>query len=293
LLISELSADLDCINELNASSEFSFIIFGDNHGYATENTFFSRMDAFRVQSNALFAIGVGDHVKGHRFRPFLHLIVSDEWWHNNFFPNIADGENELFGTSQGDWGSGGELLNYVSFAIADTVYFRENGAEYYALIKIGDFNIHIMQLHFPDTPMDVRVSFKQESRDYMIAKLNSITKSKYDIIIVVAHSMSGFWHHLLTAEEQRILLTKSDIILSGTSHVFDRVICPLNGEDGALILNAGSVTDPLFNSAPGYIQVNVLREPAGIMVQYIDLRNVVYQIAPTEYRFFRYMLDTN
>jgi hypothetical protein len=245
------------------------------------------MDTFRSQSNTLFAIGVGDHVKRHRNRPFLDLMANDAWWHNNFFPNIADGENEVFGTSQGDWGSGGELLSHVSFAIADSIYIRENGAEYYALVRVGDIGIHIIQLHFPDTPMDVRISFRQDSRDFLINTLNSIVKNENDLVVVAAHSMSGFWHHLLSRDEQAVLLGKADIVLSGTSHAFDRIVCPIHGEEGALILNAGSVTDPFFYTAPGFIQVNVMREDRGFVLQYIDLRNEVYEMAPVELRFMR------
>ena len=91
------------IEALNDISEFSFIIFSDNHGFATENRYFNRMDSIRVVSEAKFAIGVGDHVKRRRHRPFLDLLRDDEWWRDNFFPNIADGENETFGASQCDW----------------------------------------------------------------------------------------------------------------------------------------------------------------------------------------------
>ena len=282
-----LFADFECINELNSNSDFIFFIFSDNHGHALENAYFKRMDEIRVKSNARFAIGVGDHVKRHRNQPFLDLITDNQWWHDNFFPNIADGENEVFGSSQGDWGSGGELLKHVSFAVADSVYLRENGAEYYARMQVNDFTVHIIQLHFPDTPRNTSLSFRQESRDFLIKTLEDLKITQYDIVIVAAHSMSGFWHHLLSNEEQNILLSKADLILSGTSHIFDRVICPLNHEDGALILNPGSVTDPFFFSPPGFLQVNVLNNPVRLVVQFVDVRNEEYEIAPVEKRFIR------
>ena len=166
------------------------------------------------------------------------------------------------------------------------INIRENQAEYYAKIVINDFIIHLIQLHFPDMPPDVNISFQQESKDFMVATLNYINKTNTDIIIVVAHSFSGFWHQLLSQSEQKVLLSKADLVLSGTSHFFDRAIDPLFDDNGALILNAGSITDPFFFTSPGFIQVNVLKEPTALAVQFIDVRKE-YRLASNGFAFIK------
>ena len=150
---------------------------------------------------------------------------------------------------------------------------------------INDFTVHLIQLHFPDSPPDVSVAFRQDSKDFLTTTLNSISKTQYDIIIVAAHSFSGFWHHLLSRDEQRVLLSKADLILSGTSHIFDRAADPLRGDRGALILNAGSVVEPFLFARPGFLQVNVLRNPTTIVVQFMDMRKNEYRLAPKGFAF--------
>ena len=280
--------NINTIEKLNNLSEFNFFIFSDNDGNALDNQNFIRMNNFLKTSRAEFAIGLGDHIKKRKYKPFLDLIKNDEWWHNNFYPNIADGENEVFGESQADWGAGNKLFDYINTDNQNFIKFQDNQVEYYAVIPVKDYKIHLIQLHFPDQPQDVRVSFKQESKDFLIQTLNSIKKSKNDIIIVGAHSLSGFWHHLLSKTEQKILYGKADIILSATTHIFDRALDPFKGDNGVMIFNTGSLTDPFLFCPPGYVQVNVLKNPDAIVLQYLDVSKEEYKLATSGLAFIKF-----
>jgi len=271
-------ASINCIDKLalidqlqiNDLSSSNFIIFSDNHGLALNNQYFARMDSVRIKSKTDFAIGVGDHIKKNQAENFLEFITNNLWWHHHFFPGIADGENEFFGSSAEDWGSGKQLLNYLSFQRASEKKMSSNGTDYYALIQIEHLNIHLIQLHFPDAPSDVNLSFHQSSKDFLVTILQNINKTPNDFIIVGAHSYTGFWHHLLSDHEQKILFQKTDLVVSGATHIFDR-----NIEHGMnnlpLILNTGSVSMPFLFSSPGFLQVYLLKDKQGILVVFTDL----------------------
>lgn len=287
---------LSTISELDSLSLLNFTVMSDNHGYSTENLRFKKMFDFTKKANADFVIGVGDHVKPNNKNKFLELLREDEFWHNNFYPVIADGENEVFGKGQWDWGEGKELFEFINLESVKNkreVVFNENGAEYYVQLFIENITLHLIQLHFPDEPHDTGVSFKQESRDYMIEIIKAINKTKNDIIIVSAHSMTGFWHHLLSREELEILLDKADMLFSATTHIYDRALDPLYGDRGAFIFNTGSVCLPLLFSPPGYVKVNVLDKPRAIVLQYIDLNKDNYDFADEGFAFIKYMNNNN
>ena len=287
--VSSIS-DYGTIENLNADSDFVFSVMSDNHGEGLENKYFKKMYDYIKKSDSKFIIGLGDHVKKHTSKDFLRLIQTDSLWHNHFYPTIADGENDFFGKGQWDWGAGAKLFDFINLDDIKgyrTIKFRENRAEYYAQLKINQHKIHLIQVHFPDEPIDTSISFKQDSRDFIIDTLKQIKKSKNDIIIVGAHSVTGFWHHLLTKQEQKILFNKADLIFSATSHIFDRAVDPLNGDKGSLIINTGSVTSPILFCPPGYLQVNVMKSSNSIILQYIDLSKDKYEFADRGFAFIK------
>src|SRR5690606_14499011 len=71
-------------------------------------------------------------------------------------------------------------------------------------------------------------------------------------------------------EQKKIVYDKCDLILSGTTHYFERREIKERGDQGPLILNAGSVTNAKFGAPNGYIQVHILENPFAIVTQFIN-----------------------
>ena len=74
----------------------------------------------------LFILCLGEHLKDNRANPFLDLIKNDSLWHNHFYPNVADGENEFWGEDQADRGAGAPILDYVDLTNRKNAKIREN-----------------------------------------------------------------------------------------------------------------------------------------------------------------------
>jgi hypothetical protein len=260
------------IEELNKLSILKFIIMSDNKGDGIEDLRFKNMVDWSNQFNSEFVIGLGDHVKINWENSFLDFLKTNSFWFNNFYPAIADGENEYYGTSQGDWGAGKKLLEFLNFNNKENTVLRENGAEYYTKITLNGLNIHLIQLHFPDTPADATLAWPQDSRDYLINTIKSINKTKNDLIIVSAHSISGSWYQYLTSDELKVIMDSVDLGLSATSHIFARYKIESHENDGTLFLNTGAITRPTLTNGEGFIYVFVLENPYRIVLQYIDAK---------------------
>jgi predicted phosphodiesterase len=168
-----------------------------------------------------------------------------------------------------------------------SVKIRENGCEYYLKRKIGDFTIHLIQLHFPDQPNNTKLAFKKDSKQFMVSTLKSIQKTKFDIIIVAAHSHNGFWDNELSDKELSILMKKADLVLSATTHFFKRKIVKKQKNNGPLFLNTGSITYPASYCPFGFIQVNVLKNPNMIVLQYINAAKMKMRFPGKKYTFVK------
>ncbi len=262
---------------LDFASSFKFYIMSDNKGEAEEKVSFKKMIEWTKDRDQKFVIGLGDHLKKGRDNLFLDFIENNEFYKNNFYPNIADGENEYYGEGQDDWGAGGKFLELFDFENKDNVTLRDNKAEYYASIKIGDITIHLIQVHFPDEPRDdAKLAWPQESRDYLINKLKSIEKTKNDIVIVGAHSIFGSWHNYLKKEELDIVLEKVDLGLSATVHEFAKMTASGHDNDATLFINTGAITHGL--TSDGYLEVHFIKNPNRIIIQYIDMKKSSLEI---------------
>ncbi|MCF6358874.1 MAG: hypothetical protein L3J54_13820, partial [Draconibacterium sp.] len=121
------------IETLDSLAAFSFSIMSDNKCYSVENPDMYKCNKWIKEAGDRFIIGLGDHVKDNRENPFLDLLKTDSLWHNHFYPNVADGENQYWGTWQGDWGAGYPILDYVDLSNRKNVKIRENRYEYYAI----------------------------------------------------------------------------------------------------------------------------------------------------------------
>ena len=275
------------IQELDKAAVFSFAIMSDNKGDALPKAEFTNMVNWIKDADDAFVIGLGDHVKKGWENDFLPFLSQDAWWHNNFYPNVADGENEYYGKSQADWGAGAPILDMVHLSERPHVKIRKNGCEYYTQIEIKGYRIHLIQLHYSDSPADADIAFNESSRAYLINTLKSIHKGKHDIIIVAAHSHDGFWLDELSKERQAIVAEKADLLLSATTHFFTRNYLPEYENSGALCINTGSITHPFSYCPAGYVEVHVLENPFSLLVQYIDASetSLTEQIGIDDYAF--------
>jgi hypothetical protein len=247
---------------------FSFSIFSDNTGDGAERVEFSRMVDWIAAEGHPFVLGMGDHVKKSTKNKFIDFIEGNEWWQKNFYPTIADNDNEFFGKNQADWGAGKALFDLTDIKKRPDVQFRENWAEYYAKIEHKGINIHFISLHYPDMPKNDSVSFREDSKEFMVETLKNISKTGKDIIIIGAHSRLGYWIDKLNGEQKKIVNEKADLVLSATTHVFH--IGSGNGDSGPLVLNTGSITRPRLWGSAGFVSIEVLDEPLRIEVSYID-----------------------
>ncbi|MCV9385267.1 NBR1-Ig-like domain-containing protein [Reichenbachiella ulvae] len=269
--------------DLDNGALFHFSLMSDNKGdsplSAGDNkslTSMQRLDAW--VRNSEFVIGAGDHlVNSNGNDPFLSFIQNDPFWNTNFYPNIADGENQAFGTGQGDWGSGWELFNYVDdFWNRPNVQMQPNNVDYYAQFQKSGFNIHLIQLHFSDEPASASDAFREESRQFMEDKLEELapTKTDKDIIIVIAHSRNGDFVKEANFNPYRkdLLLSTADICISATIHTFERYPqYNTNYPNGAVHYNSGSACHT--GSTHGYMEFHVLDNPLRVVIQYVNLED--------------------
>jgi predicted phosphodiesterase len=256
---------------LNCYSEepvFSFSIFSDNTGDGPERVEFSRMVDFIKAEGHPFVLGMGDHVKRGTKNKFIEFVKSDDWWQKHFYPTIADNDNEFYGKDQADWGVGKALFDLTDIKTRSNVFFIENGSEYYAVIEHEGIMIHFISLHYPDQPKDDSVSFREDSKEFMVKTLKSIVKTGSDIVIVGAHSRLGYWLDKLNSEQKKVVMEKADLVLSATTHVFN--IYSEAGSDGPLAINTGSITRPRLWSPHGFVAVDVFSDPLRFEINYIN-----------------------
>jgi len=263
-----LSAQMT-VEKLDSMAVLSFAIMSDNKGYALENSHMKKCDLWMREAGDKFVLGLGDHVKDNRANPFLDLMKRDSLWHNHFYPNVADGENEFWGRDQGDWGAGAPILDYVGLDSRKNVVVRSNNCEYYAIEEHNGIKVHIIQLHYSDNPPDPIIAFNESSRQYLMDLLDSIDKTDNDIIVVLAHT--GNWVNELSEERRSKLLGKADLILGATTHRYQRYeFSDHDNGKGALMLNTGAVGN---SGESGFLQIHVLQYPTRMIIQYQTTKN--------------------
>ena len=269
------------IEKLDDMAVFSFAIMSDNKGYSVENSDMYKCDKWIREAGDRFILGLGDHVKDNRKNPFLNFIKTDSLWHNHFYPNIADGENEFWGEDQADWGAGAPMLEYVGLSERKNVIVNDNNCEYYAIETHDKIKVHIIQLHFSDNPPEPEIAFKESSRKYLMDIINGIKKTKKDIIVVLAHT--GAWFDLLTEERREILVKKADLLLGATTHRYKRYkISDDKNAKEALALNTGAIGN---SNESGYLQVHILKKPRRIVVQYQLTKNDTRELQKKGYAY--------
>ena len=260
------------IADLDREAGLHFAIMSDHKGDSPLSSVeFARMAAWVRAGDASFVVGLGDHLKNGWENSFIPWLQSEPWWKERFYPNVADGENEYYSPThkQSDYGGGAPILDLVDLD-ARAEITRPNSAEYYARIPLGDYTIHLIQLHFSDQPEQAEVAFPEGSRAWMMETLAGIKKGEKDLILVAAHSRKGSWDMVLSPERRRRLLGKADLILSATTHNFKAWV-PEGFENGpAVCVNTGAVNFPGHMTPNGYVEIHIL-ESGAIVGQYIDL----------------------
>ncbi len=267
-----LLLEIGSFQELEKISEFSFAIMNDNVDdslkFSTEN---AKMMNWVAERNDQFVIGLGNHLKKDLDSSFFETVKANQWWRQNFYPNIAGNENEFYGNGKDDWGAGGRMLTDFDFHQNENVEMCNNGCEYYAKIDVNGYIIHLIQLHFSDQPEDDKLAFREDSRQYLLTTLQNIEKSSKDIIIVAAHARSGHWiDDIGNRDLKLILLRKCDLVLCATNHRYGRKSFPGFEPTGAVLLNTGSLN---HSSKKGYVHVSVIKEPLRMVIQYINIED--------------------
>ncbi len=276
--------------DLNDQDLFSFSVISDNHGASPyDNIQMYRTAKWIAQGEDKFVLGLGDHMVKNESNNFLHFILRNEWWKKNFYPTIADGENAYFGSSQSDWGAGGQLLEALNFKNKFNTRVRENGAEYYTKFSIKGVNIHYISLHYPDEPYILNKCFPIDSRNYLINTLNNIQKSNNDIIIVAAHSRWGSWIDDLNESQKNYVMSKCDLLLSGTTHYFERRTPQGFENRGALVVNASSVNRARFGNHNGFLKIHVMKNPLALVVQHVNTNEKDIQLMNTPDSYVKYI----
>jgi hypothetical protein len=257
--INDPFRDVKDVAALDAQSLFTFAIFSDNKGTgpASGIAMAGMVDGVE-EMGARFVLGLGDHLQGSPLdtQDFPGWVTTDVWWANHFYPVIADGENNYYGTGQGDWGAGNGLTDELGLCDQPDVICRDNHAEYHAVLAVGDVTVHFIAAHYPDSGVD---PFPADSRQYLVDEVQSIERTGREIIIAAAHT--GDWLQDLSEDQRSILLQDCDLLLGATTHVYKRYDYP---NDAALFLNTGSTGYSLWNN---YLQVNVLDAPLRLVVQ--------------------------
>ena len=263
---------VESVDDLDRLADLHFAIMSDNKGDSPLSSVeFARMTAWIKEGHPAFMIGLGDHVKYRWENTFIPWLQSDPWWREHFYPNVADGENEYYSPthSQSDYGEGAPILDLVALEAHANV-IRPNKSEYYAQISVGDYTVHLIQMHFSDQPMNAAVAFPESSQAWMMATLKDIEKREKDLIIVAAHSRTGSWDMVLSPERRQFLLNKVDLVLSATTHRFE-VWVPEGFEGGdAVCINTGAVNYPGPMTPNGYVEIHLIKS-MGVVGQYIDL----------------------
>ena len=279
---------LNKIQQLDKDAVLSFAIMSDNKGDSPESKKeFSRMVKWIKNSNDAFVIGLGDHVKINWKNDFLNFLQENKWWRNNFYPNVADGENEYYGKNQADWGAGAPILNTVNLGKRKNTTVRDNGCEYYSKIVSNGYTIHLIQLHYSDSPKSDSIAFNSSTKEYLIKTIDSINKDQKDIIIVGAHSRYGHWIDLLSKKDQKNVMEKADLILSATTHCFEKFDIENFKNKGALCINTGSITYPSKYCPAGFVQVHLLENPSRLAVQYINAESSQRKVQFNEYAYIK------
>jgi len=282
LILAKPFKDITSMAQLDSMSVFSFAVMSDNKGDALNKKEFKRMDKWIKDTKVEFVIGLGDHVKRSWKNQFVDFLKKDKWWFTHFYPVLADGENEYYGESQADRSKGKKFLDLTNIKERNNVEFTEEGSEYYAKFEIKGYTVHFISLFYPDNPSNDSIAFPETSKKYLIELLNSIEKTDKDIIIAGAHSRTGYWLNNLSKEQLDIVLDKTDLVLSATSHIF-QVFNTYGGEKVPLAINTGAITHPRLFCKGGYVQVNVVEDPAALVVQYINAENKDRKLSNTYY----------
>jgi hypothetical protein len=260
----------------------TFAVLGDTHGNAVEDSSFANAVRQMEDLQVSFIVGLGDNLEDPKntrktHDTFLDWVREQPFWMVHFWPTVADGENEYFGTGSGDWGAGRGLIDFFGVPYRPDVVMAEGEhpvkppVSYYVPIRIGEVTVHLIQLTFSDTPKgNPIIPFREETRAFMERILRTINKDGNDIVVIGAHSETGTWIDVLSGARQALIRRQCDLALSGTTHDYKRTD---HGPTGPLALTNGFCFDKVHDpdqSDYGWIAVYVFSDPLCLMTVYVN-----------------------
>ena len=231
---------------------------------------------------------MGDHLKYRWENTFIDWIKGQPWWRQHCFLNVADGENEYYSPNHMQWayGAGAPVLDLVDLD-AQAQIERPNAFEYYARISVGDYTVHLLQMHYSDQPEDAAVAFPEASRAWMMETLAGIDKGAQDLILVAAHSRQGSWDMVLAPRRRQALFAKADLILSATTHSFKAWVPEGFESDSGVCVNTGAVNYTGWMTPNGYVEIHVLAASGAIVGQYMDLGQTQRRLQPAPFAWIK------
>ncbi len=275
--------------DIENQSIFNFSIISDNHGHSPyENLYMAKANYHIRKSNDICILGMGDHLSNKGNNEFLFFVCNDPFWKDNFYPSISDNDNAFYGQGQDDWGAGKLLFDAIDLSKRNHVTFSKEGVDYYAIINAPkNYKIHFISLHFPDEPADTKKSFRESSKYFLHKTLLSINKTNRDIVVVGAHSRFGSWMTEINPELTRLVMSRADLVLSASTHYYERFTVDGYDNTGPLIINTGSIINPRFGAQPGFIQVHVMEQHQGLYINYVDVSKPTTVIRSSPFAYFR------
>lgn len=275
--VSGKFTDIDSISQLDSMTVFSFCIFGDNKGHspATSESFGRMID---WTSHAFISIGLGGHLQKGEPNSFLPFLSKNQRWTENFYPNISNIENEFYDNLKIENCPGAELFNLVDLPSRSNIVFSSTGCDYYSKIYAPKgFTVHLIQLYSPDKthgPSYTSMEFVEET-------MSTVEKNGKDIFILGAYYLTMDDVLSIPAE----ILDIFDLIVSAGTLMFERFEHP-DRKSSPLILNIGAIPHSIAYCPPGYVDVLVLDNPAGLFVQYTNADVPIREFQHESYAFF-------
>ncbi len=270
------------IDQLKEMSDFQFAIMSDNKGRATGLSDFAHMVNQIEDLDAEFVVGMGDNLENTGSMMFLDFVAGNLFWKNKFWPNVADGENQHYGSSQADWGEGREIFHAFDMFNRSDIDWPGFGAEmptkepasYAAHITVNGITVNVLQLTFSDQPYELSEAFQEGTRQFMEDQLDArADKAGKEITVIGAHSKDGLWVDYLGSSRKAKVNELGDLALAATVHTYNHFD---HGETGILELNSAHVG--AYNASDddsGFLSCFVIAEPLALVTMFTPSKSDV------------------
>ncbi len=273
------------IDQLKEMSDFQFAIMSDNKGRATGLDDFVHMVNQIEDLESEFVVGMGDNLENTGSMMFLEFVAGNLFWKNKFWPNVADGENQHYGSSQADWGEGREIFHAFDMFNRSNIDWPGFGAEmptkepasYAAHITVNGITVNLIQLTFSDQPSSLSEAFQEGTRQFMEDQLDArAAQAGEEITVIGAHSKDGLWVDYLGSSRKAKVNELGDLALAATVHTYNHFD---HGETGILELNSAHVG--AYNASDdnsGFLSCFVIAEPLALITMFTPTKSDVVSL---------------